>query len=164
MGIWNNSWRIYSNFPFQFYKSFSISYIEIGVHLNLSQIFVIKLMSGCGKDKYLTEICWKLLTFASKALISSIFPKNVTNFCDFLENTCMYHVFNQKVLPRYFKRAWNCPLFARQMVYFTSPKDLSLFFRWKRPSKGCSELMFIFPLQKLYLHDSFNQKIVHKVV
>ena len=90
----------------QFYQSFSISYIEIGLSLNLSQIFVvIKLMSGCGKGKYLTEICWKLSIVDSKALISCIFPKNIVNFCDFLENTCMYHVFNQNILPRDLKIA-----------------------------------------------------------
>ena len=90
----------------QFYQSFSISYIEIGLSLNLNQIFaVIKLMSGCGKGKYLTEICWKLSIVDSKALISCIFPKNIVNFCDFLENTCMYHVFNQNILPRDLKIA-----------------------------------------------------------
>ena len=50
-------------------------------------------MSGCGNGKYLIEICWKLLIFASKALISCVFPKTVTTFCDFLENTCMYETF-----------------------------------------------------------------------
>ena len=29
----------------------------------------------------------------SKALTFWIFPKNITNFCGFFENTCMYHVF-----------------------------------------------------------------------
>ena len=42
----------------------------------------LKLMSG--KGKYLTEICWKLLIDASKALISCIFPENITIFCEFL--------------------------------------------------------------------------------
>ena len=84
----------------QFYQSFSNSFIEIGLSFNLSQIFVvIKLMSGCGTGKYLTEICWKLSIVDSKALISCIFPKNVVNFCDFLEITCMHHVFNQNILP-----------------------------------------------------------------
>ena len=46
-------------------------------------------MSGCGNGKYLTEICWKLSIFASKALISCIFPKNITDICDFVENTWM---------------------------------------------------------------------------
>ena len=120
------------NFPFQFYQTFSsIYYNEIGLKLNLSQIFVMKLMSGCGKGKYLTKICWKLSIFDSKALISCIFPKNVTNFCDFLENTCMYHVFNQNILPRDLKKVYKCPLFARKMIYFMSPKDLTSFFWWK---------------------------------
>ena len=132
MVVWKKSWKIYFNFSFQFYQSFSsISYIEISVKLNLSQIFVMKLMSGCGKRKYLTKICWKLSIFGSKALISCIFPKNVTNFCDFLENTFMYHVFNQNILSRDLKKVYRCPLFARKMIYFMSPKDLTSFFQWK---------------------------------
>ena len=79
-GYMNNSWRIYSTFPLilPFYQSFSISYIEIGVNKSL----VMKLMPGCGKDKYLTEISWKLTIFAFKAFISCIFPKNITNFLE----------------------------------------------------------------------------------
>ena len=145
------------NFPFQFYQTFSsIYYNEIGLKLNLSQIFVMKLMSGCGKGKYLTKICWKLSIFDSKALISCIFPKNIINFCDFLENACMYHVFNQNILSRDLKIAQKCPQFARKMVYFNSLSDLSSFFQWKRLLKGCSELIFIFSLHNLYLHNNFN--------
>ena len=88
-------------------------------------------MPGCGKGKYLTEICWKLLIFASEPLISCILSINI-NFCDFLENTQMHHVFNQNIFPRDLKKALKCPKFARKMVYFKSPIDLSSFFQWKR--------------------------------
>ena len=98
-----------------------------------------------------------------KALISCIFPKNITDFCDFLENIYMYHVFNQNILLRNLKKFLKCSLFARKMVYFMSPSDCSSFLQWKRLLKGCSELIFLFSLQNLYLYNNFNQKIVHKI-
>ena len=73
----------------------------------------------CGNGKYLTKLCWKLSIFVSKALVSCIFPKNIANFCDFIENTYMGHSLNQNIPPKDLKE---CPLFASKMVYFTSPK------------------------------------------
>ena len=152
------------NFPFQFYQTFSsIYYNEIGLKLNLSQIFVMKLMSGCGKGKYLTKICWKLSIFDSKALISCIFPKNIINFCNFPK----IYVCTMFLIKAFFPETWKRPKNVHSLpriVYFKSPSDLSSFFQWKRLLKGCSELIFIFSLQNLYLHNNFNQKIVHKVV
>ena len=132
MVVWSKSWRIYFNFPFQFYQSFSsISYIEIGVKLNLSQIFVMKLMSGCGKGKYLTKICWKLSIFDSKALISCIFPKNVTHFCDFLENTCMYHVYNQKYSSQRLEIGLQMSIVCQENDIFYVPKRFDFIFSVK---------------------------------
>ena len=76
----------------------------------------------------------------------------------------MYHVFSQNILPRDLKKAYKCPQFARKMIYFKCPSDLSSFFLRKRVLKGCAELISIFSRQNLYLHNNFNEKIVHKVV
>ena len=118
-------------------------------------------MFGSGKGKYLTEICWKLSIFASKALISCIFPKNIINFCNFPK----IYVCTMFLIKAFFPETWKRPKNVHSLpriVYFKSPSDLSSFFQWKRLLKGCSELIFVFSLLNLYLQNNFNQNIVHK--
>ena len=128
-------------------ESFSISYVEIGEDLNL----VIKLMSGCGKDKYLNEICWKLSIFASKALVSCILLKN-NKFLWFSWKHMYLPCFQSKHSSQGLAKGLKMSLFASKMVYFKIPSDLSSFFLWKRLLKGCSELIIVFLLQNLYLY------------
>ena len=91
-------------------------------------------MSGCGKDKYLTKNLLITANIASKALISCIFPTNITNFCDFPEKA---HVCTIKT---FFPGAWKRPenvhcLQGKGYVNLTFPSELSSFFPVKKFAK-----------------------------
>ena len=113
----------------QFYQSFRISFIEIGVHLNLRQIFGHETNAWVWEGKYLTEILSKLPIFASKAFVSCIFPKNITNF------SWKTHVCTMFLIKKFFPWAWKSPKNAHCLPgkgYISHPQVIIFFFLVKK--------------------------------
>ena len=86
-----------------------------------------------GKANIWPKSAEKLLIFAAKVLISCIFPKNITNFCDFFEKTCTYHVFDQNILSRSWKRRKNVNCWSGKW-YILRPQKIYIHFS---SEKGC---------------------------
>ena len=70
----------------QFYQSVSISSILNYVYTWIwVKSLAIKQIPGCGKDRDLAKICWKLSIFVSKALISWIWNWGIVIYMCFLK-------------------------------------------------------------------------------
>ena len=68
------------------------------------------------------------------------------------------------LIKTFFPWAWKSPKNVQCLPgkgYISHPQVIYLHFS---SEKSWSELIFIFSLQNLYLHNNFNQKIDHKVV
>ena len=76
------------------------------------------------------------------------------------------HVFTMFSIKVFFPGTWKRPKIVHSLPekwYISSSQVIYLHFsRKKRLLQGCSELIFVFSLQNLYLHNNFNQNVVHK--
>ena len=100
-GTMDNSWGIYSTFPSILWEFLHLLYWNSCTPC-FKPNFCSLNQCWSGQGKYLPRICWKQHIFTTKALISWILPKNITNFCNFLgKHMYMYHVYSQNILHIY---------------------------------------------------------------
>ena len=114
----------------------------------------MKLMPGCGKDKYLTTISWKLPILASKAFISCIFPKNITIFCDFLEKHMYAPCFQSKHSSHGLEKVLKMPTFSQKKDIFHIPKWFTFTFPMK---KAVLNWFWCFPF-RTYIYTTISIK------
>ena len=100
------------------------------------------------------NICWKLETFASKALISCIFPLNITNFFWFSWKTHVCTMFLIKIFfPWDYKRPKNNQCLPGKR-YISCPQVIYLHFS---SEISCFELSFIYPF-RTYIYTTISIK------
>ena len=131
IGIWTTPGKFTLLF-LQFYQSFSISYIEIGVNLNLREIFGHE-TNACVWEMQTFD--WHFLKTANICLESIYFLHVSQKYNKLLWFSWKTLVCTMYLIKRFFPWAWKSTKNAHCLPgkdKSTSPRDLSSFFHWKK--------------------------------